>query len=105
MSDRARDYHQYVFREGKLIGDFEAMYRNSKAIPRHQDKQESWLMFVCRVKCYEALSHLLKFTIWVVYLDITLKFCKICSALMKVDVLGMTFPRPLARTQEFSGQI
>lgn len=41
MADSARDYHYYVFREGKLIGDFEAMYRNSEEVPWHQDDQQS----------------------------------------------------------------
>lgn len=32
------DYHDYVFRDGKLVGDFDNMYRYSKEIPWHQDK-------------------------------------------------------------------
>lgn len=32
------DYHEYVFKDGKLIGKFEEMYRYSKEIPWHQDK-------------------------------------------------------------------
>jgi hypothetical protein len=43
MADNIRDDHDYVFREGKLIGDFEAMYRNREETPWHQDKQESWI--------------------------------------------------------------
>jgi SAM-dependent methyltransferase len=33
-----RDYHDYVFRDGKLIGDFDNMYRHAKGIPWDQDK-------------------------------------------------------------------
>lgn len=43
MSEYSKDYHDYVFREGKLVGEFEAMYRNSEGIPWHQDEQESWV--------------------------------------------------------------
>lgn len=32
------DYHDYVFKNGRLIGQFEQMYRYSKDIPWHQDK-------------------------------------------------------------------
>lgn len=32
------DYHDYVFKDGKLIGQFEQMYRYSKDIPWHQDE-------------------------------------------------------------------
>lgn len=43
MSEYSKDYHDYVFREGKLVGEFEAMYRNSEGIPWHQDEQENWV--------------------------------------------------------------
>ena len=33
-----KDYHDYVFKNGKLLGKFEQMYRYSKDIPWHQDK-------------------------------------------------------------------
>ena len=32
------DYHDYVFKDGKLIGEFEQMYQKSKDTPWHQDK-------------------------------------------------------------------
>ena len=41
--NKSDDYHHYVFREGKLVGDFEAMYRNSAIIPWHQDEQANWI--------------------------------------------------------------
>ncbi len=37
------DYHDYVFRDGKLVGEFEEMYRNSEIVPWHQDEQDSWI--------------------------------------------------------------
>jgi SAM-dependent methyltransferase len=37
------DYHNCVFRDGKLIGDFDAMYRHSREVPWHQDElARSW---------------------------------------------------------------
>jgi SAM-dependent methyltransferase len=35
------DYHDYVFKKGKLIGEFEQMYQKSKDIPWHQDKKDA----------------------------------------------------------------
>ena len=29
MTGISKDYHDYVFRDGKLVGEFEAMYRHS----------------------------------------------------------------------------
>lgn len=31
------DYHDYVFKDGSLVGDFEGMYRHSTEVPWHQD--------------------------------------------------------------------
>jgi SAM-dependent methyltransferase len=39
----SNDYHDYVIKDGKLIGEFDQMYKNSKDIPWHQDKQEDKL--------------------------------------------------------------
>jgi SAM-dependent methyltransferase len=42
--DMCKDYHDYVFENGELVGDFEGMYANSSAIPWHQDLEaESWI--------------------------------------------------------------
>ena len=43
MNQESKDYHDYVFRDGKLVGEFEAMYRNSEGTPWHQDEQENWV--------------------------------------------------------------
>jgi 2-polyprenyl-3-methyl-5-hydroxy-6-metoxy-1,4-benzoquinol methylase len=32
------DYHDFVIKNGKLVGDFEGMYRKASEIPWHQDK-------------------------------------------------------------------
>ena len=40
---KSADYHDYVFRDGKLVGEFEEMYRNSARIPWHQDEQANWI--------------------------------------------------------------
>lgn len=37
------DYHDYVFKNGKFIGKFDQMYKNSVDIPWHQDKTVSSL--------------------------------------------------------------
>jgi hypothetical protein len=37
------DYHDFVIKEGRLIGEFEQMYRKSRSVPWHQDEQENWL--------------------------------------------------------------
>lgn len=31
------DYHEYVFRDGKLVGDFDNMYQYAAEVPWHQD--------------------------------------------------------------------
>lgn len=36
-SKPSQDYHDYVFRDGRLVGDFEGMYLHSREIPWHQD--------------------------------------------------------------------
>lgn len=37
MSKLSDDYHDYVFRDGKVLGKFDEMYTNSKDVPWHQD--------------------------------------------------------------------
>jgi len=42
MSNRA-DYHKYVFKHGRLLGQFDRMYRESKRVPWDQDRTvNSW---------------------------------------------------------------
>jgi SAM-dependent methyltransferase len=43
MNEHSKDYHDYVFRNGTLVGDFEGMYRNSDMVPWHQDEQDDWI--------------------------------------------------------------
>jgi SAM-dependent methyltransferase len=43
MTGYSKDYHDYVFRDGKLVGEFEAMYRHSEGVPWHQDEQDDWI--------------------------------------------------------------
>ena len=38
MKSKSTDYHDYVFRNGKLVGDFDGMYKYSEDVPWHQDK-------------------------------------------------------------------
>jgi SAM-dependent methyltransferase len=39
----SKDYHDYVFKDGRLVGQFEAMYRHADGAPWHQDQQTDWL--------------------------------------------------------------
>lgn len=39
----SKNYHDYVFRDGELVGEFEAMYRHSEDVPWHQDEQDDWM--------------------------------------------------------------
>lgn len=43
MTKPFTDYHDYVFRGGKLVGEFEEMYQNSATTPWHQDEQDDWI--------------------------------------------------------------
>ena len=36
--NHSTDYHDYIFKDGKLIGKFDEMYKCSEQIPWHQDK-------------------------------------------------------------------
>lgn len=39
--NKSTDYHDYVFRDGHLVGQFEETYQNSSTTPWHQDEQEN----------------------------------------------------------------
>ena len=41
--NKSTHYHDYAFRDGKLVGEFEDMYRNSATTPWHQDEQANWM--------------------------------------------------------------
>lgn len=43
MDKKTKDYHSYVFRDGKLVAEFENMYINSEGVPWHQDEQDDWI--------------------------------------------------------------
>lgn len=43
MEKKSSDYHDYVIRDGKLIGEFEQMYRHSENVPWHQNEQADWI--------------------------------------------------------------
>jgi SAM-dependent methyltransferase len=49
------DYHDFVFRDGKLVGEFDQMYRNSADVPWHQDDAERRLD--CRVAATVLQHH------------------------------------------------
>ena len=50
MGEYSEDYHDYVIKDGKLIGDFENMYKYSRDIPSHQDEVcKEWQGEVSRV--------------------------------------------------------
>ncbi len=38
MTARSADYHDYVFKDGRFVGQFEEMYRHAEEMPWHQDK-------------------------------------------------------------------
>lgn len=38
----SKDYHDYFFKDGKFIGKFEEMYKNSGMVPWNQDNQGHW---------------------------------------------------------------
>ena len=39
----SNDYHNFVIKDGKLVAEFEQMYKKSKEIPWHQNEMENWL--------------------------------------------------------------
>jgi SAM-dependent methyltransferase len=45
MADYSDDYHDYVFKNGELLGNFEGMYRHSAEVPWHQDRT-AYLVFL-----------------------------------------------------------
>jgi SAM-dependent methyltransferase len=42
-SHPSKDYHDYVFKDGLLVGQFDAMYRHAVEVPWHQNEQSAWL--------------------------------------------------------------
>lgn len=57
MIIHSKDYHDYVFKDGKLIGEFEQMYQNSEVVPWRQDKvKEEWFNKVSLAVIKRALD-------------------------------------------------
>ena len=50
MEIQSDDYHDFVFKDGRLVGEFEQMYRKSKEVPWHQDRDSE------RLDCQLALD-------------------------------------------------
>ena len=58
--NNSTDYHDYVFKGGEFIGEFEQMYRNSKNKPWNQDKTAYLVyseLFRCVTPQYYGLEH------------------------------------------------
>ena len=51
------DYHEYVIKDGELIGEFDQMYRKSGNIPWHQDEQENWLDIRLAIELLKEYGH------------------------------------------------
>ena len=52
----SNDYHDYVFKNGKLIGEFEQVYQKSKDIPWHQDKDAGSLDYKIALAISSTIS-------------------------------------------------
>jgi SAM-dependent methyltransferase len=39
----SKDYHDYVFKDGRFVGQFDAMYRLADGVPWRQNEQSTWL--------------------------------------------------------------
>lgn len=51
MNVISKNYHDYVFRDVRLVDEFEAMYQNSDGVSWHQDEQEGWVDIRLTKKC------------------------------------------------------
>lgn len=57
----SKDYHDYVIKNGELIGDFENMYKFSESIPWHQNEQDNWkdvLLSLCILRSYSPFKNI-----------------------------------------------
>jgi SAM-dependent methyltransferase len=50
----SEDYHDYVFKNGRLIGEMDQMYQKAKDIPWHQDKEPDCLDFKIALRILET---------------------------------------------------
>jgi len=97
-----RDYHDYVFKGGKLVGEFEAMYRETDVVPWHQDKQaQEWF-------CDIALSMLSASAPYQKVVDIgcglgyfTARVHPLCKSLIGIDIS----PTAVQRAKRFFPEI
>jgi hypothetical protein len=53
----SEDYHDYVIKDGKLIGKFEEMYSNCQDPPWNQDKQDNDLDVKATIDLLEEYNH------------------------------------------------
>lgn len=60
----SNDYHDFVIKNGKLIGEFEQMYKKSAQIPWQQDEQENSLnvrLAIELLRCYSPFDFICDF--------------------------------------------
>lgn len=58
MAIDSTDYHDYVIKEGKLIGEFEQMYQKSDGVPWHQNEQKKISMCAYHMRCSVIVGQL-----------------------------------------------
>lgn len=85
MNIDSTDYHDFVIKDGKLIGEFEQMYSRSNEVPWHQDKQDGWLdvrLTVELLREYAPFDYICDFG---------------CGLGYFLDILRMNFAAPQSR--------
>lgn len=93
-----KDYHQYIFQDGRLLGQFERMYRESKEVPWNQDQTvNSWWADVA-VRVLELRAP------YATAIDVGCgldyfrgKFCRLCGSVVGVDVSPTAVRKPSAK--------
>lgn len=81
------DYHRYVFRDGRLVGQFEQMYRGSKVVPWRQDQSANtwWADIAVRMLEVRApYANAIEVGCGLGYF--TDKFSRLCRSLVGADV-------------------
>ena len=59
---KSADYHDYIIKDGRFIGEFEAMYQDSSDIPWHQDKTAYEFYVEIDLALIKRFNQLHKFT-------------------------------------------